>query len=81
MSINCMSGFWGVAGNGYRSIKWIRIKEVKNAVNVLKNRKATWINKMTKIIIKNGGQYVIEWVCKICFMAFEGERVSERITL
>lgn len=34
----------------------------KNAVNVLKDRKAVKIDEITGKMIKNGGECVIEWV-------------------
>ena len=66
-----MCGFDGVQrGNYFRGEPTGRA-EVEVGVGKLKNRKAAGGNEITGEMIKGGGDRVVDWIWRLCNMAFE----------
>lgn len=70
-AIGNMISFKGVARNVYRSVEPISVQKVKNALDMLKSGVVVRIDEITREMIKNGGECVVEWVEKIYCMVFE----------
>ena len=72
-----MCGFDGVQrGNCFRG-EPIRRAEFEVRVGEFKNGKATGKDEVTGEMIKGGGDRVIDWIWKLCSMAFESGGVPE----
>ena len=72
-----MCGFDGVWRGNYFEVRPIRRTEVEVRVGKLKNGKAASKDEVTREIIKGGGNTVVDWIWKLCNMAFESGVVPE----
>ena len=71
--VTCM-GVMGGGGRGHEQ-EQIKREEVAKAIGNLKNGKAAGVDGITAEMLKYGGETVIEWMHKICGMAWEEGRV------
>ena len=55
----------------------IRIIDVEERVKKLKNGKVAGKDEVTKEMVKGGGDGVVEWIWKLCNMAFQSDVVPE----
>ena len=72
-----MCGFDGVRRGNYFGGEPIRRTEVEERVGKLKNGKTAGEDEVTGKIIKGGGNRVVDWIWKLCNMAFESGVVPE----
>ena len=72
-----MCGFDGIWGDIYFGEEPIRRTEVQVRVSKLKNRKFSGKDKITGEMIKGGGDRVMDWIWRLCNMAFESGVVPE----
>lgn len=54
-----------------------RMQEIKEAMRSLKNRKAVCLDEVTRNITKNRGDWVCNWLRRLCNKAFGSRTVSE----
>ena len=66
-----MCGFYGVKKGNFFRRELIRRTEVKARVRKLKNGKAAGMDEVTGEMIKGGGYRVVDWIWRLCNMAFE----------
>ena len=66
-----MCGFDGGRRGNYFLGKLIRRTEVEIRLGKLKNAKATCKNEVTGEMIKNEGNKVVDWIWRLCNMAFQ----------
>ena len=66
-----MWGFDGIWGGKYFRGEPIERAEVEVRLVKLKNGKAAGKDETTGEVIKGGGDRVVDWICKLCNMAFE----------
>ena len=74
-----MCGFNGIQrGNffGRESIRRTEV-EVRAVIGKLKNRKGVGKDEVTGKMVKDGGDMVVDWVCRLSNMAFESGVVPE----
>ena len=55
----------------------IRKTEVVERVKKLENEKAACKDEVTEEMVKGGGDVVVDWIWKLCNMAFENHVVPE----
>ena len=72
-----MCGFDGVRRGKHLGGEPIRRTEIEVRVGKLKNGKATGKNDFTGEIIKGGGDRVVDWIWRLCNLAFENGVVPE----
>ena len=72
-----MCGFDGIWRGNYFRGEPIGIAEVEVRVGKLKNGKATSKDEITGEMIKGGGNRVVDWIWRLCNMAFESVVVPE----
>ena len=72
-----MCGFDGVRRNNYFRGEPIRRTEAEVRVGKLKNRKAAGKDEVTGEMIKGEGNRVVDWIWRLCNMAFESGGVPE----
>ena len=70
-------GFDGVRRGNVFGGKVIRRTEVEVGVGKLKNGKAVGKDEVTEEVIKGGGEKGVDWIWKLCNMAFESGAVPE----
>ena len=68
-----MCGYDGVRRGNYFGGKPIRKIEVEEKVKKLKNGKTAGKDEVTEEMIKSGGDVVVNWIWKLCNMAFESD--------
>ena len=68
-----MYGYDGVWRGNYFGREPIRKIEVEEKVKKLKNGK----DEVTEEMVKGGGEVVVDWIWKLCNMAFESNVVPE----
>ena len=71
-----MCGFDGIWRGNYLGVEPIGRAEVKVRVGKFKNRKATGKDEITGEMIKNGSNRVVDWIWRLCNMAFESGVVT-----
>ena len=72
-----MCGFDGVPRGNYFRGEPIRRTEVEVRVGKLKNGKAAGKDDVTGEMIKGGGNRVVDWIQRLCNMAFQSGFVPE----
>ena len=72
-----MCGFDGIQRGNYFGGEPIRRAEIEVRVGKLKNGKATGKDEITGEMIKDGGDRVVDWIWRLCNMAFESGVVPE----
>ena len=72
-----MCVFDGIQRGNYFEIETIRRTEVEVRVGKLKNGKAVGKYKFTGDMVKDRGDMVIDWIGRMCNMAFESGAVPE----
>ena len=72
-----MCGFDEIRRGTYFGGEPIRRADVEVKVGKLKNGKAAGKDEITKEMIKGGGDRVVDWICRLCNMAFESGVVPE----
>ena len=72
-----MCSFAGVQKGNYFGEEPIRRTEVEVRVGKLKNGKAAGKDEVTGEILKGGGNRVLDWIWRLCNMAFECDVMSE----
>ena len=55
----------------------VGIAEIEMRVGKLKNGKAAGKDQITGEMIKGGGDSVVNWICRLCNMAFESGVMPE----
>ena len=70
-------GFDGIRRGNYLGGGPIGRTEVEVGVGKLKNGKATGKDEITREMIKGGGDRVVNWIWRLCNMAFESGGVPE----
>ena len=71
--VSCMGMVMG--GGVVRSQEEIKREEVVEAIANLKNGKAAGVDGISAEMLKYGGESIIEWMHRICQLAWEQERV------
>ena len=66
-----MCGYGGVRRGNYFGGEPIRKMEVEERVMKLKNGKVAGKDENTEEMVKGGGDVVVDWIWKLCNMAFE----------
>ena len=72
-----MYGFDGVQRGNYYREEPIRRTEVEARVGKIKNGKAAGKDEVTKEMIKGGGDMVVDWIWRLCNMAFESSAMPK----
>ena len=72
-----MCDFDGILRGNYFGGEPVGRAEVEVKVGKLKNGKAAGKDKITGEIIKGGGDRVVDWIWRLCKMAFESGVVPE----
>ena len=72
-----MRGFDGVRRSNYFGGESIGRAEVEVRVSKLKSGKAAGKDEITGEMIKGGGDRVVDWIWRVCYMAFESGVVPE----
>ena len=72
-----MCGYDGVRRGNYFGGEPIRKIEVEKRVKKLKNGKAAGKGEVTAEMEKGGGDVMVDWIWKLCNMAFESGGVPE----
>ena len=72
-----MCGFDRVQRGNYFRGEPIRRTEVEVRVGNLKNGKASGKNEVTGEMLKGGGNKVVDWILRLCNMAFQSGVVLE----
>ena len=72
-----LCGFDGVRRGNYFGGEPIRRTEVELRVGKLKNGKVAGKDEVTGEVIKGGGNRVVDWIWRMCNMAFESGVVLE----
>ena len=72
-----MCGFDGIQGSNYFRAGLIRRREVEVRLGKLKNGMAAGKDEVTGEMIKGGGERVVDWIWRMCNMAFENGVVPE----
>ena len=72
-----MCGFEVIWTGNYFKGEPIRRAEVEVRVGKLKNGKAASKDEITREMIKDGGDRVVDWIWRLCNMAFESVVVPE----
>ena len=72
-----MCGYDGIQRANYFGGEPIGRAEVEVRVGKLKNGKAAGKDEITGEIIKGGGDRVVDWIWRLCNMAFETGGVTE----
>ena len=72
-SVSCMG--ISMRGGIVRSQEDIKREEVVHAIGSLKSGKAAGVDGITAEMLKYGGESVVEWMHRICQLAWEEERV------
>ena len=72
-----MFGFDGVRRSDHLGGEQIRRTEVEVRVGKLKNGMAVGKDEVTEDIIKGGDDMVVDWIWRLCSMAFERGVVPE----
>ena len=72
-----MCGFNGIRRSNYFGGEPIGKAEVEVRVGKLKNGKAKGGDEITGEIIKGGGDKVVDWIRRLCNMAFDSSVVPE----
>ena len=72
-----MCGFDGILTGKYIGGEPAGRAEVEMRVGKLKNGKAAGKDEITGEMIKGGGDRVVDWIWKLCNMAFESGVMSE----
>ena len=72
-----MCGIDSIQRGNYSGGESIGRAEVEVTIGKLKNGKATVRDKITGEMIKGGGERVVDWIWRLCNMAFESGVVLE----
>ena len=72
-----MCGFDEVQRGNYFGGEPIRRKEVEVRVGKLKNKKIAGKDEVTGEVIKGGGNRTVDWIWRLCNMAFKSGVVPE----
>ena len=72
-----MCGFDGIQRGNYLEERSVGGAEVEVRVGKLKNGKSAGRDEITGEIIKGGGDSVVDWIWRLCNIAFESGVVSE----
>ena len=72
-----MCNFDGVQRSKYFGGNSIRKTEVEVRVEIFKNRKVVGKDAVSREMIKNGGNMVVEWIWSLCNMVVESGVVPE----
>ena len=66
-----MCGFDGIRRGNYFEGEPFGRSEVEMRVGKVKNRRAADVDEITGEMIKGGGDRVVDWIWRLCNMAFE----------
>ena len=72
-----MCGLNGIRRGNYFGAELIGRTELRVRVDKLKNGKEAGKDEITGEIIKGGGDRVVDWICRLCSVAFESGVVPE----
>ena len=72
-----MFGCDGIRRGSYFGVEPIGRAEVEMRVGKLKNGEAAGGDEITGEIIKSGSDWVVDWIWRLCNMAFESDFVLE----
>ena len=72
-----MCGFDGIQRGNYFGGEPTGRAEVEVTVRKFKNGKAPGKNEITLEMIKGGGDKMVDWIWRLCYMAFESGIVPE----
>ena len=72
-----MCGFYGIQRGNYYGKEPTGRAQVEVSVGKLKNGKAAGKDEITGEMIKGGGDRVVDWIWRLCNMAFENGVVPE----